>query len=127
MAGNRMFEDNLRIASPHTFSAMQKLVLSMANVSKNAGKTSLFGRDKGAQAYKEFVKCVRLTVLAMMMDRIVRESSTSREVAVAMVAKLELFAMAFPNWQDAYGFARIFFDDQGQDAIALIDRVRASV
>ena len=127
MAGNRMIEDNLRVTSPHTFSALQKLVPSMASVAKNAGKTSFFGRDKGADAYEEFVKCVKLTVLAMMMDRVVRESSTSREVAVAMAAKLEMFAMAFPNWQDAYGVARIFFDDQGQDAIALIDRVRSSV
>lgn len=36
---------------PHTFNALQHLVMAMAGVANNRGKKSFFGRDKGLAAY----------------------------------------------------------------------------
>ena len=59
MAGIRMFEDQLRIMTPHTFNASQKLVMAMADVANNAGKTTFFGRDKGQQSYAKFLAALK--------------------------------------------------------------------
>ena len=56
MADNKLFEEQLRIMTPHTYNALQKLVMAMADVSKNSGKKTFFGRDKGQEAYDKFQK-----------------------------------------------------------------------
>ena len=42
------------------FAALQKLVMSMADVTKNAGKTGLFGGNKGQEAYSRFLGIRRI-------------------------------------------------------------------
>ena len=38
---------------PHTFNALQKLVMAMAAYEKNRGKKTLFGKDKGIGCIQE--------------------------------------------------------------------------
>ena len=45
MAGIRMYEEQLRIITPHTFNALQKLVMAMTDTANNAGKKTFFGKD----------------------------------------------------------------------------------
>ena len=56
MAGNQLFERQLRHFSPHTYNALTKLVMAMAAVTKNTGKKTLFGRDKGQESYSKFLE-----------------------------------------------------------------------
>lgn len=125
MAGIRLFEEQLRLATPHTFNALTKLVMTMADVTKNAGKKTLFGRDKGQESYSKFLQTLKVTVQAMVLDGVIRESTSTDDVAKELEEKLEKFAMAFPNWQDAYRFAAMFFGEERRDAIATIDRLRS--
>ena len=125
MAGIRMFEEQLRLMTPHTFNALQKLVMAMADVPKHAGKKTLFGRDKGQEAYSAFLSALKVTLQAMVLDGVIRESTPADEVAAEFEKKLEKFAMAFPNWQDAYGFAGMFLGEKRKDAIATIERLRS--
>ena len=60
MAGVRFSEEQLRLLGPHTFAALQKLVMSLADVTKNAGKTGLFGGNKGQEAYSRFLGIRRI-------------------------------------------------------------------
>ena len=81
MAGLRMYEEQLRLATPHTFNALTKLVMAMADVTKNAGKKTLFGRDKGQESYAKLLQALKVTVQAMVLDGVIRESTSTEEVA----------------------------------------------
>lgn len=124
MAGMRLYEEQLRIMTPHTFNALQKLVMAMADVTKNAGKKTLFGRDKGQESYSKFLSALKGTLQSMVLDGVIREGTSSEDVVAALRGKLEKFALAFPNWQDAYAFAAVFLSQQ-EDAIATIERLRS--
>lgn len=122
----RLYREQLPIVIPHTFNSLQKLVMAMADVVKNADKRTWFGSDKGQLAYAHFLKMLRATLQSMVLDQLVRESTTSHDVANVLEEKLIEFAMAYPNWQDAYGFAAIFLCDQRTDAVATIERLRSA-
>lgn len=125
MAGLQLYEEQLRTMTAHTFNALMKLVMAMADITNDAGKTTFFGRDKGAEAYSKFLKALKVTLHSMVLDGIVSESTPATEVADALKAKLDKFAMAFPNWPEAYGFAVIFLGEKRTDAIATIERLRS--
>lgn len=120
-----MFEEQLRLMTPHTYNALTKLVMAMADVTKNAGRKTLFGRDKGQESYSKFLAMLKVTIQAMVLDGVIRESTPTDEVAAELEKKLEIFSMAFPNWQDAYGFAAMFLGEKRKDAFATIDRLRS--
>ena len=123
MAGNKLFEEQLRIMTPHTYNALTKLVMAMAGISKNAGKKTFFGRDKGQEAYDKYLKSLKVTVQCMVLDDIIRESSSNEEVLNELESKINKFKMAFPNWQDAYAVSDMFFENK-KDALATIERLR---
>jgi len=125
MAGIRLFEEQLRLLTPHTYNALTKLVMAMASVSKNSGKKTFFGRDKGQEAYSEFLIALKVTLQSMVLDEVIRESTPTEEVIEELKNKLKHFKMAFPNWQDAYSFATMFLEDHKDDASATIDRLRS--
>lgn len=123
MAGIKLFEEQLRVMTPHTYNALQKLVIAMAGISKNAGKKTIFGRDKGQESYDKFLKSLKVTLQCLVLDGIVRESSSNEEMLSELESKVSKFKMAFPNWQDAYAVSDIFFENK-EDAIATISRLR---
>ena len=125
MAGIRMFEDQLRVMCPHTYNALQKLVLAMADIARNAGKKTFFGRDKGQEAYSKFLATLKATVQAMVLDELIREATSTEDVLVVLEEKFRKFSLAFPHWQDAYGFSAVFFGQGRTDAIATIERLRS--
>lgn len=116
----------LQTLHPHTFNALQELVMAMAAVSKNAGKKTFFGRDKGQESYARFLRALRGTIHSMVLDSIIRESTPTDEAALRLEGFLRQFQETFPNWQDAYGFAEIFFGENRADAIAAIGRLRST-
>jgi hypothetical protein len=126
MAGLRMIEENMRVLTPHTLNALQKLVMVMADIRKNAGKKTLFGRDKGQETYAKFLATLKITIHSMILDDVIQESTSSAEVASELLARLRKFSLAFPNWQDAYGFATYFLEEQRNNAVATIERLRSS-
>jgi hypothetical protein len=44
MAGIRLFEEQLRLMTPHTFNALTKLVMAMAGIAKMQVKNILWSR-----------------------------------------------------------------------------------
>lgn len=93
---------------PHTFTALQGFVMGMADFANSRGKRSLFGRDKGLAAYKKFEDKLRDTILAMVIDGIIKRNAEPSEVREKLIEAIELFSATFPNWQDAYAFAHEF-------------------
>ncbi len=106
---------------PHTFNALQHLVVSMAKAQNTKGKRSFFGRDKGLAAYSVFEDKLRDTILAMSLDSLILRNSPSSEIRERLCQAIGLFSTAFPNWQDAYSFAHENFVSSEATAISLID------
>lgn len=126
MTGLRLVEETMQRNTPHTLNALTKLVMAMADVRKNSGKKTLFGRDKGQESYAAFLKTLKITVHSMVLDGVIQESTSSADIATAILSSLETFSLAFPNWQDAYGFAAYFFGGERHNAIAAIERLRST-
>jgi len=120
-----MFEEQLRIMTPHTYNALQKLVMAMADTVKNAGRQTFFGKDKGQESYSKFLATLKATIQSMVLDGVVSEATPTEEVLNALEEKLEKFAMAYPSWQEAYGFAAMFLGERRADAIATVERLRS--
>lgn len=111
-----LLADYLGMVHPHTFHAMQELVMAMADYQRNRGKKTLFGRDRGLASYEKFEDALRDTLLAMVRDEILQHHSTPEECREQLVDEISAFATAFPNWQDAYAFAQEYFIDRSDIA-----------
>ena len=72
--------------------------MAMTGISKNTGKKTFFGRDKGQETYDNFQKSLKVTIQCMVLDSIIRESTSTEEVIVELKNKIKLFQMAYPNW-----------------------------
>ncbi|ANG62808.1 hypothetical protein A8C75_10140 [Marinobacterium aestuarii] len=126
MAGNQLFQEQLRLHSPHTYNALTKLVMAMAAVTKNSGKKTFFGRDKGQQSYSKFLGMLQVTLQSMVLDRVIQESTSSDQVINELLDKIRKFELAHPNWQDAYSFASYFFKENHSEAVAVVERLRGT-
>lgn len=114
------FAGIFQINFPHTFNALQKLVMAMADYQNSRGKKTLFGRDKGLDAYKKFENVLRDTLLSMVIDGVVERNIEAKECRETLTDMIVAFAKVFPNWQDAYLFADEYFI---KDAIIAENRI----
>lgn len=114
----------MRKKIPHTHNSLTHLILALEKVTKNTGKKTLFGRDKGVAAYDNLILSIGKTITAMTLDGEITPSTTSPDVVDAIVHAIKRFSLAYPNWQDAYQFADYIFVEKRSDAIAIIDRTR---
>ncbi len=106
---------------PHTFNALQKLVMAMAAYQKKRGRKTLFGKDKGLEAYKKFESVLRDTLLAMVVDGVLQRNVRPKDCLETLNEMIAAFAEVFPNWQDAYSFANEYFT---VNAVIAEDRIR---
>ena len=60
-----------------------------------------------------------------VLDGVIRSSTTTVDAIVELTRLINIWKMAFPNWQDAYGFADLFFIETESEAIATIERLRS--
>lgn len=113
----------LQESIPHTFNSLQKLVMAMAKYQKNRNKKTLFGRDKGQEAWAVFERELKNTILSLYLDNKLDRSASPDEIRKEVSSSVMHFAMVFPNWQDAYSFSREFFDreiDRANDLIGVL-------
>lgn len=115
----------LQDAIPHTFNSLQKFVMAMAKFQKNKGKKTLFGKDKGREAWENFEQELKKTMTSMFLDGVVNRSASPDQVRQKLIECIGVFAAVFPNWQDAYGFAEEFFVDDEETANDVIKALNA--
>ena len=110
--------------APHTFNALQHLVMAMAGLANARGKKTFFGRDKGLAAYKNFEDKLKDALLAMVLDGVIERNAPVTLARTRLVEAIQVFEVAFPNWQDAYAFANEFL----LDSIAVAeDRIQSAM
>ena len=125
MAGSPSARLILEHQGVHTFNALQHLVMAMADVANNSGKKTFFGRDKGQQSYTKFLEKLRATLHSMVLDGLISEADSERNVLAQLESSIRLFQDGFPNWQEAYEFAAWFLSEQNEaNASAVISRLR---
>ncbi len=94
--------------------------MAMADANNNRGKTTFFGNDKGLKSYMKFEERCKGTLLAMMMDGLVKRTDNAENYREALIAVLAAWQQIFPNWPDAFSFAREKFVGDPMEARRLI-------
>lgn len=114
--------------APNTAAAMTWMVPAMEAAERNAGKRSVFGKDKGAEALGKFLGTLRTTVSALYRDGLISATMDAAEVHQAIVGSINMFAAIYPNWPDAYRFAAGFFGSGVNPyEAAVIDDVKQAI
>lgn len=113
--------------SPYSHQALQNFVMAMTDVVKNTGKKSLFGRDKGADAYEKFILSLLRVVKGMGADGQIQESSTPDEILEKLVILMGLFRDGYPNWPEAYLYFTWLISDNRQQLLILLAHARNSL
>jgi hypothetical protein len=110
---------------PHTFNALQQLVMRMANYVKQRDiLASGRGENEAKNEWTQFEDAFRETIVSMYLDEIVAKDASSRDVSDAMYSCILSFAEAFPNWQDAYRFSEEIFLHSPEKAISIVEEIR---
>ena len=110
----------LQARMPHTYTAMEHLIMAMADAYNNRGKTSFFGHDKGLKSYLKFEEKLKNALLAMTLDGFVNRTDSASQYLKAILLVLDAWQQIFPNWPDAEAFAYEKFRANEQEARKLI-------
>lgn len=110
---------------PHSWNALQHMVMAMADVSKNVGKKSFFGRDKGQEAYSKFLLTLKKLMQCMQLDGLCGGATPSSDMPEKIIYLLAQFSAVYPSWGDAYMFGTHFFTTDHGNAVATIERLRS--
>ena len=108
---------------PQTSNSLQKLVMRMADYNKHMNKTTWWGKNKSRKAWKEFEGELNNIIIAMFLDEIIERNASTDEIRQSIYEHIIVFSTAFPNWQDAYGFAKEFFIESKDRANQVIEFV----
>ena len=95
----------LQARLPRTYTAMEHLIMAMADAHNNHGKTTFFGNDKGLKSYMKFEEKLKGTLLAMTMDGLVSRTATANEFRETLETVVDAWFEIFPNWPDAKSFS----------------------
>ena len=111
-SANWAMANQLQARIPHTYTAMEHLIMAMADAYNNKGKTSFFGNDKGLKSYMKFEEKLKGALIAMTMDGIASRAQPANEFRETLQEVVEAWFQIFPNWPDAQTFAiqKIFGD-----------------
>ncbi len=97
--------ENFQNKLPHIYTAMEHLIMAMADAYNNRGKTSFFGYDKGLKSYKKYEEKFKDVLISMSMDGVISRSASAAEYRQEFVHILMTWFEIFPNWPDAAAFA----------------------
>lgn len=88
---------------PGSMKSLQHVALAAAKVHKNFGKVGWFGKDKGKQAYDEFLNAFAVLGSRLQTEGYFHVASGSTEMEKTFNL-LRFFFVAYPNWHDAMQF-----------------------
>ena len=97
----KIFASEFAKSYPRSFRQLQDMTVAAASASRNHGKRSIFGKDKGAEAFGEFMR-----VATHLCSTLEQEGATSIVPDEANELErinfiVQSFFSAYPNWKDA--------------------------
>lgn len=105
---------------PHTYTAMEHLIMAMADAYNHRGKTTFFGNDKGLKSYKKFEEKLKDALFALSIDGLVPRAAPANEYREMLAQILVAWFEIFPNWPDACNFAAEKLARNSKEANSLI-------
>ena len=108
---------------PHTSNAIQKLLMAMEDVYNHRGKRSFFGHDKGLKSYEKFDKRLKELINCMILDELIPLDISSNDCRRACCDTINMAMKIWPNWHEAYAFAREYFDKKPNEANSRIEKL----
>lgn len=108
---------------PHTYNALQGLVMAIEKYHKRRFKTTWFGRDRGVKAFKKLQRKLADTLIALEMDGVTKRSNPSDDIRRKLVMSIGTFLSVYPNWPRARAYTEEFFLGDPSGAEALIRSV----
>ena len=102
---NWAMASQLQARLPHTYTAMEHLIMAMADAHNSKGKTTFFGNDKGLKNYIKFEEKLKGVLLAMTLDGIASRAQSANEFRETLESVVIAWFGIFPNWPDAQIFA----------------------
>jgi len=121
MAGDKVSKIYMNSMCPHTHNSLQKLVMAAEKCTKSAGKKTIFGKDKSYESKVKFLSVLGLTIHAMMKDELIQSSSSTEIIIEELVAVIDRFSMAYPNWPLAYEFVFYYLHEYKSTAVKEIN------
>ncbi|WP_197338762.1 hypothetical protein [Ralstonia solanacearum] len=112
-----MFGINNKVAQafwerkPHTFTALQHLVMAMDDCAKHVGQRTLFGRDKTQEYLTKLALQLSRTIDAMRTDGLLTPFAEPQAIHEDIQSQLSEFFEAFPTWARAMAFSLAFFNE----------------
>ena len=91
-----MLGEELETKWPNTVRILHKLVKAADSCVKNAGKKTIFGKDKFHNSKVKFLYVLALTIDAMIEDGIIRPSTSTEEIILELENKIIQFNCAYP-------------------------------
>jgi hypothetical protein len=104
-SANWALANQLQARNPHTYTAMEHLIMAMADAHNNYGKTTFFGNDKGLKSYLKFEEKLKGALIAMTIDGIISRAQSADKFRETLQVVVEAWFQIFPNWPDAQTFA----------------------
>lgn len=88
---------------------MLDLVMAAEKAFDDFGRKSLFGKDKGEQAEREFTAALVHAILALERVGNIRNSKDAEQSFTALQNAMTLVREAYPNWPRAYKYWDDFY------------------
>lgn len=101
-ATKSIYGELLQNEAPHSYNAMTHLVMALADLHKNAGRKTFFGRDKTASAFMKMRQKLALQMNAFILDGLLTGGESDMEATSLFLNFAHQFAKLNPNWKDAY-------------------------
>lgn len=104
---NWAMASRLQTRLPHTYTAMEHLIMAMADAHNNQGKKNFFGNDKGLKSYIKFEEKLKGVLFAMVLDGIMSREQSANDFRESLESIVIAWFGIFPNWPDAKIFAAV--------------------
>ena len=85
------------------------LVMAAEKAFDDYGKKSLFGKDKGEEAERQFTAAHVRAILALERIEKIRDSKDAEQSFTALQNAMTLIREAYPNWPRAYRYWEEFY------------------
>jgi hypothetical protein len=108
---------------PHSANSLTKFLVAMDNAKKHTGKKTLFGKDKGLEAFIEFKKRLNELINSCILDGVITGNEDTDYIRGTVINSVGAAMDVWPNWPVAYAFAEEFFVDEPDVANSTINQV----
>lgn len=97
----KVFTSEFAKSYPRSFRQLQDMTLAAVKAQRNSGKRSIFGKDKGAEAFNKFMHVATKLCETLVQEGATRTGPDESNELEKINFIIQSFFFAYPNWKDA--------------------------